>query len=613
MNMLQKGRFNMDLSKKIKRKIVGTFIGTGGKKKDQERTKFIECINRLTTNIDDAEKKLNFVNKSHETIINCHINDFISRIKSFRDVEANNKINIKGESYTAINGIVLERKSSISNYSNNFYEQLVAFYEIITRLLSRCKKAPDYALIGGKNVQEAILKLQKSIESLIDKICRFENKILNQSSENLKLIMENLKSEIGKLNVILEPLENIAKFKEKLKVLIENLNKKSNLLPDSLSKTFSTLSNKISNLYNKISLGKNCNEFDNAIEEIKIIFKSNAKSDIFQMYKIIINEYLSELKRQLELSKKNFDLKNKQHHFEHNIINIINDLNKTDFYNKIYNNNYKNSRNIVDINRFINDVEIANQKLLDTIKKNLPSITPTDLWQDFINILTNFKNLITNIKVTKELAVNWSLHYIQQKIILNQFPKFIKDETKDKIKLCFKNFCDSYGKLLNKINIIFEIPENSIMKDIIKKELEQLWVVDQNKTGNILNNKGNLTTNDLKELIANYKNKEFLLTKNRLHGPQNALEIADNINHMNIQVHRRSGPFSRTANYILVDNNGNMKYGDKYPGEKNNRINNNNNNESAVKEITNYLKNVLYYGRFENNKSWLEQLPIIKQ
>ena len=162
------------------------------------------------------------------------------------------------------------------------------------------------------------------------------------------------------------------------------------------------------------------------------------------------------------------------------------------------------------------------------------------------------------------------------------------------------------------MNIIFEIPENDTVKNNIKTELENLWIIDQNKTGNVLNNKGNLTANELKELVSKRQDeryKEFLSSKNRICGPQKALEIANGKKQMNMQVQRRSGMFSRTSNYVLIDNNGNLKHGDKYPGEKNNRINNNNNNELAITEVTNYLKNVLHYGRFENNKLWLEKLP----
>lgn len=617
----------MDL-KKIKQKIVGTFIGTGGKEKNKERQQFINTIKDATSNFKNINSNFKNIN-SKTTIENLSIieKEFLSEIdifkenlKKFRDTEVRKNKTIKSESYNVLNTFIL----SLSKTDLTGYKKMTDFYEQLTNLIINCKKVPQYALIGGKGVQESLKELQVAVSSFVNRIY----------SENIKSLQQNASASIKTIfkqnvNIVLDitkenPIQN---FKLKSMLLYNDLSKQLKLFPkktDTLIGLYKNLEKLSANLKlasnSEISFFGTDIKFNSIIkgmlDAIVDIFSMDLKCDIDPNDKNIIFEYLNELKKQIQLSKEKFYLKKEYLIVENDVINIIINLNKTDFYNKICDNNYKKSKNIID--EIIIDIRNTNKILANIIDNGLKKIESKQLWKDFTNILskinTQLKKELKTDQDIKELSSELSISIdklMSIKILSNHESEFIQENTKVLIKNSFEAFLQSCKNLSQTVNIILKIPEDTTVKNNIIAELENLWVVDQNKTGNYLTNSGNLNISELKELFEKRNDSNFLKKHSRTYGPQNAFLIANGTK-MDIQVNRHATYFltlNRTANYVLIDSNGKIQHGDKYPGEKNNRINNNNNNNKSAQEVTNYLKNVLYYGRFENNKSWLSSAP----
>ncbi len=427
------------LSEKIKQAVVGSFIGTGGKEKNQERIELIKEINNLKKEI-DSYKDLNFKNiENVEQKIMCTLAKFKTNMDKF--LNNRNKFNYS-ESYAAINSLSLsyEPNSKKDEYVrlNNFYKSVVAF-------LNSCNKAPKYALIAGKDVKNSVESLKKSLETLMGNI---HNKATQQDNVLNKIIKI-----FNKYN--LQNLKSKGNYRDMMKILY-------NLFNDMRSSGIIGFLNKIEQTINfkKIDVLD-----DNADLETCMTYKEEIKDCIDTFFiKVRSSEFLTFSK-----SKINTNINSWETSYNDIMKTIDKLLEDDENFKKIeekkleilektnglfsMNENLKNLLDSIDLKKFtIGEIKIKLKELCKIIQNGQKSLDKYH--KDIYDFLSKLCKEIENLSDSSSFSLdakslnfsdfdsvkNLKIEKIDDKNIYNI--KFFFEQFKEKIELIKKQFED---------------------------------------------------------------------------------------------------------------------------------------------------------------------------
>ena len=435
-------------------------------------------IDNFKDPLDNFKKNIKkYATDSFQNLYNdMNITSYLENIyNSLKNGSENNLKNFLSNAETALNTIIANHKTNLTNLTN----QVVNFINYSTKSINALKNYQKVGIDFYYRVKEIFKRIDVMMDSFYDDLINTLDSefLLLQSYVNDDIYMGQIDTLIDKVEIVWDIFKN----NEILKETITNdradiIEKKLELIRKNYEDVKNEFLNQVHNKYEKLK-----------DENIKMEYTEiqNKKIDLNEKEKILIKLIETKLRYLTDYESYNDDIKK--------ITKIENEVSKIklDAY-QIYINNKLNE---ITSNSFLDSTKLNNIKteiekeVNNSLLKNLEEEKENQVKENFNNIISKFSELSSNIENIRDNIKNrFSTQYLNS--LVSNYYKYVNENGISKystlvdeiIKTSLEKYITEPVELLTKIKYMTsDIEKNT------KKENDKLQNLVSEKMKNILN------------------------------------------------------------------------------------------------------------------------------